>query len=99
MTTARPMACSTVLQSATDASSALQSMVCPVDPPNPTPANALVATTCSTKLRTSSNDSKSKDAKAEAGPEGNDSSTRRELRGSIADGRLSGCRPFVECVV
>ena len=79
----RPMACSRVRESATDASTAPQSISCWANRPFPSTADALLTPTCSTNLRTSSNERISNGAPAEADPLGRSvSSTRVETPGS-----------------
>jgi len=99
MTTARPMACSSVRESATDASTAPQSIRYGADTPFPSATNAFSATRCSTNPRTSSTDPISKGAMAEADPSGSGSSTPSEGPGSVVQRRFSGGFGFVEHVV
>src|SRR5271169_4106533 len=98
MTTARPMACSNELESATDASTAPQSMAFRHERPLPT-ADALFATTCSTNLRTRSNDPMLKGSMAEADPPGSASSDWKEESGVVAEGQFCGAPASVEEIV
>ena len=99
MTIARPIACSSVRESATDASTARQSISCWADRRFPSTPDAFLVPTCSTNLRTSSNERISNDALAEADPGRSVPSTRVEASGSIANRPFSGGPAFEEYVV
>src|SRR5580700_2821180 len=97
MTTARPMACSNERQSATAASTAPQSIAVRDERPFPA-SDAFLTTTCSTNLRTRSNDptSKKEESMTEVDPPRGASSDRTTVSALTTDGRFSGARASVE---
>ena len=86
MTTARPMACSNERESATDASTASQSMAFGDERLFPNTPDAFLATMCSTNLRTRSNDPMTKESVAEADPSRSASSGGKDASSAIVDG-------------
>src|SRR5580700_3896017 len=99
MTTARPIACSQERESATDASTATQSITGRNERPFPSTVDVFWDSTCSTNLRTRSNDPMSKDSRAGSDRPGNASSDPKKNSGVSVVGQSCGALASVEKIV